>query len=234
MVVMTMHNIDKSFEKHFPNLAKEFKLKGFKLKDFQKRVINNVLEGHNTLCIMPTGGGKSLIYWMSGSCLGGITIVISPLIALIDEQTEKLSEQGYEVLTIHGGMDAGKQAKILIDFANNVINPKFIFVSPEKIATDGLFEHCIKKRKDEITLIAIDEVHCVSQWGASFRPFYKRIPAFLDCIYEDTENRPKILALTATLNQKEVVDICTEFNISFINTIVWNVPIELVPSTSFS
>lgn len=216
---MTMHNIDKSFEKHFPNLAKEFKLKGFKLKDFQKRVINNVLEGHNTLCIMPTGGGKSLIYWMSGSCLGGITIVISPLIALIDEQTEKLSEQGYEVLTIHGGMDAGKQAKILIDFANNVINPKFIFVSPEKIATDGLFEHCIKKRKDEITLIAIDEVHCVSQWGASFRPFYKRIPAFLDCIYEDTENRPKILALTATLNPKEVVDICTEFNISKENII---------------
>jgi ATP-dependent DNA helicase RecQ len=183
MVVMTMHNIDKSFEKHFPNLAKEFKLKGFKLKDFQKRVINNVLEGHNTLCIMPTGGGKSLIYWMSGSCLGGITIVISPLIALIDEQTEKLSEQGYEVLTIHGGMDAGKQAKILIDFANNVINPKFIFVSPEKIATDGLFEHCIKERKDEITLIAIDEVHCVSQWGASFRPFYKRIPTCIDDIY---------------------------------------------------
>jgi ATP-dependent DNA helicase RecQ len=96
-----MHNIDKSFEKHFPNLAKEFKLKGFKLKDFQKRVINNVLEGHNTLCIMPTGGGKSLIYWMSGSCLGGITIVISPLIALIDEQTEKLSEQGYEVIIIN-------------------------------------------------------------------------------------------------------------------------------------
>jgi ATP-dependent DNA helicase RecQ len=132
-----MLNIDEAFSRNFPNLASKFSL-----KDFQKSVISNVVEKDNTLCIMPTGGGKSLIYWMSGILSGGITIVISPLIALIDEQSEKIAEQGFEVLTIHGGMDSAKQAKVLKDFANKVINPKFIFVSPEKIATDGLFNFC--------------------------------------------------------------------------------------------
>lgn len=210
-----MLDIDKAFNKNFPKLASQFEL-----KDFQKSVITNVVEKDNTLCIMPTGGGKSLIYWMSGILLDGITIVISPLIALIDEQSEKIREQGFEVLTIHGGVDSAKQAKILKDFANKVINPKFIFVSPEKIATDGLFEFCIKERKNDITMLAIDEVHCVSQWGTFFRPFYKRIPDFLECIYNEPEDKkPRILALTATLNPKEVVDICTEFRIDKSNII---------------
>lgn len=210
-----MLNIDEAFSRNFPNLASKFSL-----KDFQKSVISNVVEKDNTLCIMPTGGGKSLIYWMSGILSGGITIVISPLIALIDEQSEKIAEQGFEVLTIHGGMDSAKQAKVLKDFANKVINPKFIFVSPEKIATDGLFEFCIRERKNEITMLAIDEVHCVSQWGTSFRPFYKRIPDFLDCIYNEVgDKQPRILALTATLNPKEVVDICREFKIDKSNII---------------
>lgn len=210
-----MLNIDEAFSSNFPNLANKFFL-----KDFQKSVISNVVEKDNTLCIMPTGGGKSLIYWMSGILSGGITIVISPLIALIDEQSEKIVEQGFEVLTIHGGMDSAKQAKVLKDFANKVINPKFIFVSPEKIATDGLFEFCIRERKNEITMLAIDEVHCVSQWGTSFRPFYKRIPDFLNCIYNGPEDKqPRILALTATLNPKEVVDIGMEFKIDKSNII---------------
>lgn len=212
-------NIDVAFNESFPKLAKQFKENNYTIKDFQRAVISNIVEKDNTLCIMPTGGGKSLIYWMSGVLLGGITIVISPLISLIDEQSEKITDQGFDVLTIHGGMDSAKQAKVLIDFVNRVINPKFIFVSPEKIATDGLFEHCIKERKNEITMLAIDEVHCVSQWGTSFRPFYKRIPDFLDCVYGVDGKKPKILALTATLNPKEVVDICKEFKIDKANII---------------
>lgn len=202
-----MLDIDCKFSESFPELAVQFSL-----KEFQKQVIHNVLVKGNTLCIMPTGGGKSLIYWMVGVALGGITIVISPLIALIDEQSEKLNQQGIEVLTIHGGIDSKKQAKLLIDFANKKINPQFIFVSPEKIATDGLFEYSVTKRKEDISLFAIDEVHCVSQWGASFRPFYKRIPSFIQKIYDEIE-QPNILALTATLNPKEVIDICEEFSI---------------------
>lgn len=208
-----MLDIDIKFAEHFPKLANKFSL-----KPFQEKVIANVIENGNTLCIMPTGGGKSLIYWMSGLLLGGITIVISPLIALIDEQTEKIKEQGFEVLTIHGGMDSKKQAKILIDFASGRFNPKFIFVSPEKIATDGLFEYCIIKRRDDISMFAIDEVHCVSQWGISFRPFYKHIPDFISRVFVG-EEMPKILALTATLNPKEVGDICNEFKIISANII---------------
>lgn len=214
-----MLNIDLEFNNHFPVLSKEFEENNYALKDFQKRVITNVVEKDNTLCIMPTGGGKSLIYWLSGVLMGGITIVISPLIALIDEQTEKIRNQGFDVLSIHGGMSSSKQEETLIDFANGKLTPKFIFVSPEKIATDGLFEYCLKKRKDEIKLLVIDEVHCVSQWGTSFRPFYKRIPDFLERIYENSEDKPRTLALTATLNPKEVVDICTEFQIDKINII---------------
>ncbi|HCX04872.1 MAG TPA: ATP-dependent DNA helicase RecQ [Clostridiales bacterium] len=216
---MDTTNVHGLFNKYFPNLANEFLLKGFSLKDFQKLVVTNVLEGNNTLCIMPTGGGKSLIYWLSGLSLEGITIVISPLIALIDEQTEKIREQGYEVLTIHGGINANKQVKILKEFSNGELNPDFIFVSPERISTDGFFEYCIRSRKDEIKLIAIDEVHCVSQWGFSFRPFYKRIPEFLDSVYQDSESSPIILGLTATLNSKEITDICNDFKINKDNII---------------
>lgn len=82
-----MYNIDLQFKEYFPQLEKNFKL-----KYFQKKVIENVIDKGSTLCIMPTGGGKSLIYWMFGLVLGGITVVISPLIALINEQSEKISK----------------------------------------------------------------------------------------------------------------------------------------------
>lgn len=211
---MDMFNIEDSFKEYFPRLAEEFKL-----KDFQKKSIANVISNKNSLCIMPTGGGKSMIYWMSGLLLDGITVVISPLVALIDEQSKKIRDQGYEVLALHGGIDSKKQSELLINFTNKEINPKFIFVSPEKLATDGFFEYCMKIRKEEIKLITIDEVHCVSQWGTSFRPFYKRIFSFLNNIYSSENQVPKILALTATLNPKEVRDICKEFYISNSNII---------------
>lgn len=216
---MGINEVDELFREHFPKLNKEFRQRNQDLKEFQKSVVLNVLNGNNTLCIMPTGGGKSLIYWLSGVALHGITIVISPLIALIDEQSEKIREQGYEVLTIHGGVSANKQLDLMKKFSNKELNPDFIFVSPERISTDGFFEYCIATRKDEIKLIAIDEVHCVSQWGVSFRPFYKRIPVFLHEIYGEETWEPKILALTATLNSKEVADICNDFNIERDNII---------------
>ena len=105
---------------------------------------------------------------MSGVRRKGITIVVSPLIALIAEQENKIREHGYEVLAFHGSINQDKQVRLLKDFANRTMTPDFIFVSPEKIATDGLFEYCIKQRKKDISLLVIDEVHCVSQWGLSF------------------------------------------------------------------
>lgn len=201
-----MHNIDDDFKKYFPKLK-------FNLKEFQRDVIRNVIEKDNTLCIMPTGGGKSVIYWMSAIEMEGIAIVISPLTALIAEQAEKIEEQGYKAMVIHGGIDAKKQMQILSDFAKGKYNPKFIFASPEKIATDGYFEFCLKNRKDDIKLMVIDEVHCVSQWGISFRPFYKRIPDFMDRLFGEN-SWCRILALTATLNPLELNDICDSFKIT--------------------
>ncbi|MBT2757876.1 ATP-dependent DNA helicase RecQ [Mesobacillus foraminis] len=194
------------FKQCFPKLAKKFCL-----TEFQESVVQQVLARENTLCIMPTGGGKSLTYWLSGLGLQGITLVISPLTALIDEQALKLEEQGYKVLTLHAGIDAKKQLKLLKDFYKGELNPNFIFASPERISTDGLFQFCIKSRKDELKLIAIDEIHCVSQWGHSFRPFYKHIPTFLNNVYGD--QWPTVLGLSATLNRKEVADICDSFKI---------------------
>ena len=111
-----MLNLDSDFKRLFPKLD-------FTLKDFQKKAISNVVEKDSTLCIMPTGGGKSAIYWMAAVELNGICIVISPLTALIAEQAQKIEEQGYETLEIHGGIDPMKQMSIMSDFANR----KFAF-----------------------------------------------------------------------------------------------------------
>lgn len=200
-----MIDLDSDFKKYFPKFE-------FKLYDFQKEAINSVINNDGTLCIKPTGGGKSVIYWMSALECSKITLVVSPLIALIDEQAGKLEDHGYSTLVLHAGIDSKKQIKILSDFAKGNISPKFIFASPEKFATDGFFEYCLRQRRDEIGLMVVDEVHCVSQWGISFRPFYKRIPDFLDNLFAGT-SWCKILALTATLNPYELNDICEAFRI---------------------
>lgn len=206
--VLIMARWDTDLQKFFPHI-------GFSsLKDDQEKVLNTLVDNGNTLGIIQTGGGKSMIYWMAALEMKGIAIVISPLISLIDEQTEKLQKQGYNVLELHGGIDPLKQMKLIKAFANKELNPNFIFLSPEKIAIDGLLEEAIKRRKDDIKLLVIDEVHCVSQWGMSFRPFYQRIPFFLNSIYGNSDNWCRILALTATVNNQELKDICTYFKIN--------------------
>lgn len=200
-----MYNLDDEFKRLLPKY-------NFKLKDFQKSVINNVLEHGNTLCIMQTGGGKSIIYCLTGLLLHGITLVISPLTALINEQIDKIKDNGYEAIAFPGNMSPAKQAKLLKQLANKEYNPDFIFVSPEKIGIDGLLEYALLRRNADIKLIAIDEIHCVSQWGISFRPFYDRIPEFITNVFGSYKN-VKVLGLTATLNPKERIDICKSFYI---------------------
>lgn len=194
------------FNKEFPALASSFSL-----KPFQENVINHVITHGSTLAVMPTGGGKSLIYWVTAKALKGTCLVVSPLIALIDEQAEKLTASGCNVLAIHGGMGASEQIKQLKMFANGETNPDFIFASPERMATDGFFEYCISLQKEKIKLVVIDEVHCISQWGFDFRPFYKHIPVFLNSVF--SEQWPTILGLTATINPRELIDITNDFKI---------------------
>lgn len=208
---MSLHN--EAFKRFFPELGNKHDL-----FSIQEKAIESIVNKGNTLCIIPTSGGKSLIYWVAGMELGGTTIVVSPLISLIDDQVSKLKSHNIECLVLHGGIGTKNQVKKLTDFAQNKINPKFIFASPEKMATDGFFEYCMKVRRNDITAIVIDEVHCVSQWGISFRPFYARIPDFLDNVF-GKGLWPRILALTATLNGKEVEDICSAFKIPVQNII---------------
>lgn len=192
------------FNEHFPS-------ERHALKPFQERVIHNVCNAGSSLAIMPTGGGKSLIYWVATKALNGTALIISPLIALIDEQAQKLRDRGQSVMVIHGGIPADDQMMMLKSFASGKVKPDFIFVSPERIATDGFFEFIVRQRKEDIKLIVVDEIHCVSQWGFNFRPFYKRIPNFLDDVYG--KNWPAVLGLTATINPKELDDIKTDFRI---------------------
>lgn len=200
-----MLNLDEKFKELLPQFD-------FKLKDFQKAVISNVINNGNTLCVMQTGGGKSLIYCMTGLLLGGITIVVSPLTALINEQIEKIKDYGYDAISFPGELSPLKQMKLLEDIANGIRTPNFIFLSPEKIGTDGFLEYCLCKRRNDIKLLAIDEVHCVSQWGLNFRPFYEQIPVFINNVFDSSAD-VKVLGLTATLNPKERIDICNAFDI---------------------
>nr|WP_283793533.1 RecQ family ATP-dependent DNA helicase [Bacillus sp. LS15-K4] len=186
------------------------------MKEIQKKVIENVLDSNNTLAILPTGGGKSLIYWLSGMALNGITIVVSPLIALIDEQAEKLNEQNISVLKLHADVKQKEQIELLSKLYSGAYTPSFIFVSPERLAMDGLLEKVLKKRKEDIKLVVIDEIHCISQWGESFRPLYTHIPTFLNTVFDQW---PVVLGLSATLNVLEIEDIKKNFYISDQNVI---------------
>ena len=209
-------DIQKIFEKGLPVLAKEFSLKDFKLKKFQKDVIKKIVSTQeNTLAIMPTGGGKSLIYWLTAIKLKGITIVISPLIALIEEQVSKLKSNGLNAWAIHSGINQKEQLNILKGFNRSAEEASFLFVSPERLATDGFFEYALRKISAHIKLIAIDEVHCISQWGFDFRPFYKRIPDFLNTLFG--QNTPPVLGLTATLNRRDIKEITNDLGISTSN-----------------
>lgn len=202
---------EQAFKEKFPILSEQIVL-----KDIQKNVINNVLNKNNTLAILPTGGGKSLIYWLSGMALGGITIVVSPLIALIDEQVEKLQEQNISVLKLHADIKQKEQIRLLSALYSGEYTPSFIFISPERLAMDGLLEKALKKRREDVKLVVIDEIHCISQWGESFRPLYTHIPIFLNKIFEEW---PIVLGLSATLNVLEIEDIKKNFNIENQNVI---------------
>ncbi|GIK39567.1 MAG: hypothetical protein BroJett011_34000 [Chloroflexota bacterium] len=171
-----------------------------------------MVEGNNTLGLMPTGAGKSLCYWIAGLASEGVTLVIFPLTALMDEQAQKLKDHGCKVFTLHSGIDSRVQYQELIDLYNQRSTPDFIFLSPERLATDGFLEFVLQKIRNRIKLVVVDEAHCISQWGLDFRPFYKEIPHFLHNIFGDAP-LPTILCLTATLNPMDRQQICTDFGI---------------------
>jgi ATP-dependent DNA helicase RecQ len=197
--------IDATFEAHFSTL-------GPGVRPVQRKVMRSVLDGHNTLALMPTGSGKSLCYWVAGKALGGTTLAVFPLVALMDEQAQKLAGHGCQVFTLHSGIDGREQYRELLSLYSRKEMPDFIFLSPERLATDGFLEYVLRTTKDRIKLVVVDEAHCISQWGLDFRPFYKEIPHFLRAIFGEMP-LPTVLCLTATLNLKDQEQVCGDFNI---------------------
>ncbi len=144
--------------------------------------------GHDVLLVMPTGAGKSLCYQLPGVVRGGTTLVISPLIALMEDQFWKLQQLGFRAARIHSGLDRADSRAACVAYLAGDLD--FLFIAPERLRVPG-FPEMLAKRKP--TLIAVDEAHCISQWGHDFRPDYRLLGHYLQLL------RPSpIIALTAT------------------------------------
>ncbi len=167
-------------------------------KPLQGKIIHSVLTGHDTLALMPTGGGKSICYQVPAMMKEGLCLVISPLIALMKDQVANLKQKNIAALSIYSGMSFIEVKKTLKNAAYG--NFKFLYVSPERLETEVFLEYF---NAININLVAIDEAHCISQWGYDFRPPYLRIAA----IRESLNNVP-FLALTASATRKVQNDIC--------------------------
>ncbi len=171
-------------------------------RPLQLEIINSILSGNDTLALMPTGGGKSICFQIPALANKGICLVISPLIALMKDQVLNLKKKGIPALSVYSGMSFIDVKKTLQNAVYG--NFKFLYVSPERLETDLFLEFL---PSININLIAVDEAHCISQWGYDFRPPYLRIAA----IREHFPNIP-ILALTASATLEVQKDICEKLS----------------------
>ncbi len=167
-------------------------------RPLQEEIIDAVLQGKDVLALLPTGGGKSICFQVPALAKEGICLVISPLIALMKDQVQNLKNKGIPALSIYTGMSFLEVKKTLQNAAHG--NYKFLYVSPERLETNLFLEYL---PIINISLIAVDEAHCISQWGYDFRPPYLRIAQ----LREQLSNTP-ILALTASATLKVQDDIC--------------------------
>lgn len=164
----------------------------------QEAVINAILEGRDILAVMPTGAGKSLCYQVPAMLLSGITLVISPLISLMQDQVKALNEAGVNAAFINSSLSE----KELNDTFKNAYkgNYKIIYVAPERLMSEGFISFA---KSVEISMVTVDEAHCISQWGQDFRPSYMDIAEFINIL----DKRPIISAFTATATQNVREDI---------------------------
>jgi len=164
----------------------------------QETVIDNILNGNDVLCVMPTGAGKSICYQVPSLLLSGVTIVISPLISLMIDQVKALVNMGIKAAYINSNLTANQQVLALQRAGEGAY--KIIYVSPEKLLTDCFVNLC---RNIDISMVAIDEAHCISHWGQDFRPDYLKIVDFI----KQLNKRPIVSAFTATATPEVKEDI---------------------------
>ena len=173
-------------------------------RGIQREIIESIGSGHDTLGLMPTGGGKSITFQVPALAMEGVCIVITPLIALMKDQVHHLRQRGIMAAAIYSGMQHDDIIRIL---ENCILgSTKLLYVSPERLGS-GLFQ--TKLRHMKVSFITVDEAHCISQWGYDFRPSYLQI-AEIRRICPDVP----VLALTATATPKVVEDICDKLTLS--------------------
>ena len=158
-------------------------------RDGQENIIDNISNGNDALCIMPTGGGKSICYQIPALMSDGIAIVISPLISLMKDQVTSLNQNGIRAAYINSTLTSAQQSRAIYNAMRGEY--KLIYVAPERLEVPAFLNLC---NSIKISLIAVDEAHCVSQWGHDFRPSYLKIADFISRL----DNRPVISAFTAT------------------------------------
>lgn len=172
----------------------------FSLRSHQPQIVQALTEGRDVLALLPTGEGKSLCYQLSGIYIGGVTLVISPLIALMQDQVQSLRARGLEALQLQGGLSASQRQQILRH--SNQQSSAFVYLSPEQLQGAALQKWF---QQHPPRLIVIDEAHCISQWGHDFRPAYRQIPDFIASLPQ----RPIIGAFTATAPPDVAADIAS-------------------------
>lgn len=166
-------------------------------RPMQREIIESIVEGRDTLALMPTGGGKSLTYQVPTMAVEGLCIVITPLIALMKDQVDRLRRLGIQAVAVHSGMDARRIDIALDNCAYGDV--KFLYIAPERLATDTFR---LRLQRMNVAFLAVDEAHCISQWGYDFRPSYRRIAEVRRLVPQAT-----ILALTASATERVACDI---------------------------
>ena len=169
----------------------------------QAEVVERLLAGRSVLAIFPTGGGKSLCYQLPALCLSGVTLVISPLIALMKDQIDFLTAKGLPAARYDSTLDAAQARAVLDDLRGGRL--KLLYISPERLANERFLQNL---RSVRISLLAVDEAHCISEWGHNFRPDYLKIAGLVREL-----DIPRVLALTATADPATARDIARVFAI---------------------
>lgn len=167
-------------------------------REGQETLIDSILQGRDTMGIMPTGSGKSLCYQIPALMMDGVTLVISPLISLMKDQVTALNQAGIHAAFLNSTLTMTQYTKALA-YAKEGRYP-IIYVAPERLATDGFLDFALHTK---ISMVAVDEAHCVSQWGQDFRPSYLKIVEFIHKL----PKRPVISAFTATATKEVKEDI---------------------------
>jgi RecQ family ATP-dependent DNA helicase len=183
----------------------------------QEAVCRAAIEGRDLLLVMPTGAGKSLCYQLPAIARGGTAVVISPLIALMEDQAAKLAALGLRVARVHSGLERTAARQACADYLNGSL--QFLFIAPERLRVPGFVEMLAKRK---LALIAIDEAHCISQWGHDFRPDYRMLGQYLPVLRAGNRGQGSgvrdqdapVLALTATATPDVQADICAQLGMT--------------------